>query len=176
MKALQHWFNALGARERRLVLMCGTAVALALLWWLAIAPALGTLRSAAETHRQLDAQLQSMQALAAQAAQFKSQRALGQDEALRNLESSVKQSLGTSATLNASDGRATLTLKGVNADALALWLGQARANARVLPTDAKLTRSVASSTPAGTATATTTATAPASWDGVINLALPANKP
>lgn len=174
MKALQLWFNALGVRERRLVMVCGGVVALALLWWLAIAPALGTLRSAGEAHRQLDAQLQAMKALAAQAAQLKSQRALGQDEALRNLESSVKQSLGAGATLSANDGRATLNLKGVSADALALWLGQARANARVLPTDAKLTRSAATSTPAGTATSTVPAAA--SWDGIINLALPANKP
>ncbi len=180
MKALQAWFNALAERERRLVLLCASVVALALIWWLAIAPAISTLRSAAATHRQLDEQLQTMQALAAQAAQLKSQRALGPDEALRNLESTVKQSLGAGATLTSSDGRATLNLKGVSADALALWLSQARSNARVVPTDAKLTRSVSlasvGTTPAtstGTATVSASATA---WDGVLNLALPGNKP
>ena len=172
MKALQQWFNALAARERRLVLLCAGIVVLALLWWVAVAPALATLRSAALAHRQLDAQLQTMQTLAAQATQLKSQRALGQDDALRNLESSVKQSLGAGATLTSSDGRAVLNLKGVSADALALWLSQARANARVLPTDAKLTRSVASTPAAASGTSSVSA---ATWDGVLNLALPSNK-
>ncbi len=175
LQALAQWFNTLAARERAWVVLCASIVLLAALWWLAIAPALATLRSAPQVHHQLDAQLQSMQALATQAGQLKSQRALSQEEIMRNLESSVKQSLGAGATLSTGDGRASLILKGVNADALALWFAQARANARVVPLDAKLTRSVSSSTPAGTATTATTATAVTNWDGVMNLALPGNK-
>lgn len=172
-QALGQWFNALAARERVWVFLCAGLVLLALLWWLAIGPALATLRNAPQAHRQLDAQLQSMQALSTQAGQLKSQRTLTQEEVMRSLESSVKQSLGAGATLSTADGRASLILKGVSADALALWLTQARANARVVPLDAKLTRSVSGSTPSGTATTVTTATA--SWDGVMNLALPGNK-
>ena len=186
MKALQLWFAALAQRERRLVQACLAVVLVALLWWVAIAPALATLRSAAQAHRQLDEQLQTMQSLASQAAQLKSQRALSQEEALRNLEASVKQTLGAGATLTSGDSRATLSLKGVNADALALWLGQARANARAVPTDAKLSRSAAGNSAGGVATSaasaasssagsTGSAASAAAWDGIVNLALPANK-
>ena len=69
MKALQLWFAALAQRERRWVLACLAIVLVALLWWVAIAPALATLKSAAQAHRQLDEQLQTMQSLASQAAQ-----------------------------------------------------------------------------------------------------------
>ena len=179
MKALQLWFAALAQRERRLVQACLAVVLVALLWWVAIAPALATLRSAAQVHRQLDEQLQTMQSLASQAAQLKSQRALSQEEALRNLEASVKQTLGAGATLTSGDGRATLSLKGVSADALALWLGQARANARAVPTDAKLTRSAAggatSSAISAASASAGSAASTAAWDGIVNLALPANK-
>ena len=183
MKALQLWFAALAQRERRWVLACLAVVSLAFLWWVAIAPALATLKSAAQTHRQLDEQLQTMQSLASQAAQLKSQRALSQDEALRNLEASVKQTLGAGATLTSGDARATLSLKGVSADGLALWLGQARANARAVPTDAKLSRSAAGNTVSGVASSASgaasasagSAVSTAAWDGIVNLALPANK-
>ena len=55
------------SRERRLVVLGVSVVALALLWWLALAPALHTLRGAPEQHRQLDGQLQRMRQLQAQA-------------------------------------------------------------------------------------------------------------
>jgi general secretion pathway protein M len=53
--------------------------------------------------------------------------------------------------------RATVTLKGVTADALTQWLAQVRLNVRVLPAEARLRRSAA-----GT------------WDGtlVLNLGAP----
>ena len=44
--ALQDRWKALAPREQNLVLAAATVVALALLWWVAVAPALGTLRAA----------------------------------------------------------------------------------------------------------------------------------
>lgn len=183
MNALRLWWTGLAAREQRLVTIAGLVVGLALLWWLALSPALQTLRSAPAQHAQLDSQLQSMRALATQATQLRAQRALGYDEAVRNLETSVKQTLGSGATLSVSEARASLSLKGVSADALALWLGQARINARVVPTEARLQRSVSGpAAPApgagGTATALSSAgpagsAGPVTWDGVLVLALPA---
>ena len=58
--ALQDRWKALAPREQNLVLAAGTVVALALLWWVAVAPALGTLRAAPARHAALDAQLQRM--------------------------------------------------------------------------------------------------------------------
>jgi general secretion pathway protein M len=161
MNALRSYWASLAAREQRLVSIAAALVGAALLWWLALAPALRTLRSAEAQHAQADAQLQTMQALAGEAASLRGQRVLGYDEALRNLENSVKQTLGAGATLSVSEGRASITLRGVSADALALWLGQARSNARVVPNELRLQRSVSTS---GGATA---------WDGMLVLALPA---
>ena len=66
-------------------------VAAALLWWLALAPALATLRQAEVQRPLLDAQWQRMQALQAEAAALKASPRMGQDEALRALETLVKQ-------------------------------------------------------------------------------------
>ena len=54
---------ALAPREQALVAAAVALVALALLWWVALAPALATLRSADAQHRALDNQLQHMRRL-----------------------------------------------------------------------------------------------------------------
>lgn len=182
----QRWAT-LAAREKTLVLGAGVVVGLALLWWVALAPAVQTLRAANAQHAQADAQLQSMRLLAAEATALRGQRILGYEESLRNLENSVKQTFGASATLSVSDARASLTLKGVSADALAQWFSQARINARVVPSEARLQRSnlgagasaaaialaPSSAASSSTATAASAPPSPVLWDGVLVLALPA---
>lgn len=164
MNAVKIWWASLGGREQRMVRIAVTLVGFALLWSVAISPALKTLRSASKEHATADAQLQSMKSQAEQATTLRAQRALGYDESLRNLENSVKQTLGAGATLSVNDTRASLALKGVSADALALWLGQARINARVVPSEVRLQRSGANTT--------TTSATNANWDGVMVLTLP----
>ena len=66
-------WSALAQREQNLLLIAASVVLLALLWWVALAPALSTLRAAPEQHRTLDAQLQRMQALQAQAQALQAQ-------------------------------------------------------------------------------------------------------
>jgi general secretion pathway protein M len=179
MNALAQRWASLAAREKTLVAGAGLVVGLALLWWVALAPALQTLRAADAQHAQLDAQLQSMRLLAAEATALRGQRVLGYEESLRNLESSVKQTFGAAATLSVSDARASLTLKSVSADALAQWLSQARINARVVPSEARLLRSnagAAGAAPASAASSSATPStnpSPALWDGVLVLTLPA---
>jgi general secretion pathway protein M len=151
---------ALGNRERVLV---GSAIALmvtAVLWWVGISPALKQLRQAREASPQLDTQLQLMRAQASEATSLKAQRALSYDESLRSLENSVK-TLGAGATLNVSDTRASITLRGVSGDALASWLAQVRANARLVPSELRLKKA------AGAPSAAT------NWDGSMVLNLPA---
>ncbi len=185
MNALAQRWASLARREKTMVVSAGLLVGLALLWWVALAPALQTLRAADAQHAQVDAQLQSMRLLAAEATALRGQRVLGYEESLRNLESSVKQTFGAAAVLSVSDARASLTLKGVSADALAQWLSQARINARVVPSEARLLRSssgisaaaaaTAAGIPSSAANSTTAAltSGPALWDGVLVLALPA---
>ena len=71
--ALQAAWNKLAPREQTLVSAAAAVVGLALLWWLLLAPALHTLRSASAQHAKLDAQLQHMQALASEAQQLQAQ-------------------------------------------------------------------------------------------------------
>ena len=56
--ALQARWSKLAAREQNLLLGAGAVLTLALLWWLALAPALATLRSAPARHAELDSALQ----------------------------------------------------------------------------------------------------------------------
>lgn len=161
--ALRARWQTLQPREQRGVLVAAGMVALALLWWVGIAPALQVLRQAELQQHRLDTQLQQMQALASEARALQSRPALRYDDAVRALESSVKQGLGAGARLSIVGERATVTLKSVPATALAPWLSQARVNARALPVEVRLVRGTPP--PGG-------GTGGATWDGTLVLALP----
>ena len=167
---LQTRWAALQPREKTLVLASAVLVLAALLWWLALAPALKTLRSAPQQHQALDAQLEQMKRLQAQATQMQSQPVLDQDASRRALDAAVKQRLGASTQVNVVGDRATVILKAVPADAIAPWLAQVRTNARALPVEARLVRSTA---PVGTKPGEASTPPPARWDGTVVLTLPA---
>ena len=159
---LKRW-SAFAPRERSLVAATLALISAALLWWVGISPALTKLRAARDAAPQVQAQLQLMRAQASEAASLKAQRSLNYDESLRALESSVK-TLGSGASLSVSNDRASVSLRAVSGDALAQWLAQVRANARLVPSELKLQKSASAST------ATTASTA---WDGQLVLSLPA---
>jgi len=164
---------SLDLRERRMVAIAAALVALALLWWIALAPALRTLAAARAEHARLDAQLQQMATLQNRAKTLQAQPRLNRDDALRGLETSVRQSLGSNAQLMTAsgDGAATVTLRAVPADALAQWLSQARGNAHAVPREAHLTRSAAAPPAAGNKDPQEPAKV--RWDGTLVMALPA---
>jgi general secretion pathway protein M len=151
----QRWI-ALAPREKKMAVAAAAVVIVALLWMIAIGPALATLRQADEQRRTLDTQLQRMISQQTQAKSLQSQPKQSYEEAARQLEASVHQGLGTSARLSVQGERATVTLTGIAPDALAQWIAQARVNAHAIPAEAHLTR-----TSAGT------------WDGNLVLTLPA---
>lgn len=163
-----HW-HTLAPREQHLLRAAVVLIALALLWWLALAPALQTLRSAPARHAALDAQLQQMHTLQAEAEALKNAPRADPDNALRALQASVTERLGPSARLGLSGDRATLTIKNTAADALALWLVQARSNGKATAQEAHWTRSSAATDPAPSAASQPSA----HWDGTLVLALPA---
>ncbi len=107
----------LEARERRLVAAAVALVALALLWWIALAPALRTLAAAPAEHAKLDAQLQQMATLQNRAKAMQSQPRLNRDDAMRALETSVREGLGThnAQLMNAGGDGATVTLRAAPA-------------------------------------------------------------
>jgi general secretion pathway protein M len=128
-------------REQRLLLAALGLVSAALLWWVGLAPALATLRAVDQQRPQLEARLQHMQRLQAQAKTLQAQPRPSADEARRTLEAAVKP-LADTLQMSVMGERVTLTLKGLPADALAQWLAQARLNARVVPSEARLVRNV----------------------------------
>lgn len=151
----RHW-QTLAPREQALVAAATALVALALFWWIALGPAIATLRSAESQHRALDQQLLQMRRLQAQAKAMQSQPRQGQEESLRQLEAAIRQQLGLSARYAIAGERVTVTLTNAPAAALAQWLSQVRTNARALPGEARLTRN-----------------ASGGWDGTLVLTLPA---
>jgi general secretion pathway protein M len=140
METYNSYWRQLKASERRLISIAVLVILVALLWWLAIAPALKTLANAPEQHRELDAKLQTMRGLANEAKTLQTQPKMGLDDAQKALQSSVTQRFGTTSQLNLAGERATLTLKNANPQELASWMTQARVNARALPSEVKLTR------------------------------------
>jgi general secretion pathway protein M len=147
------WWNGLAARERALLGGAAGVVLIALLWWVALGPAIATLRAADAQHRALDAQVARLQQ---QAKAMQSLPRQNPDEAMRQLEAAVHQQLGTNARYSIVGDRVTVTLTNVPAGALAQWLAQVRTNARAIPGEAHLTRN-----------------AGGGWDGSVVLALPA---
>lgn len=112
----------------------------ALIWWVALKPALTTLRGANAQHAQLQSELATMQSLAAQARQLQAQPRLGRDERLRALEVATTQHLGNQGKLSVVGEQVNVTLQAAPPQALALWLADLRVNARLTPTETRLTR------------------------------------
>lgn len=153
----------LGAREKRMVILAAAVVGVALLWWVGLAPALRTLREAPAQRAALQVQAQQMQQLKAEAEALKSVPRLAQDEALRALETAMKQRLGNTGQLSVMGDRANVVLKGASAQALADWLSDVRVNARATPVEARLTR-----------TGDTAPGAPVQWSGTLSLSVPSS--
>lgn len=156
-KALPAKWRAVSARNQNLVRIAFALLALALLWWVLLAPPLRILLRADEQQRALDADWQKMQSLKLQAQRLLALPQMSRDDSLRVLQASTRQ-LGASAQLDVSADRITLTLRAVPADALAQWLAQSRINAHTQPLEARLTRAAGPM---------------AAWDGLLVLGLPA---
>jgi general secretion pathway protein M len=183
--ALSARWQALAPREQNLVLVAGTVVALALLWWVALAPALATLRAAPARHAELDRQLQHMQGLQAEALQLQAAPRNPPTDSMALLRTALSQQLGAASQLQVAGDRVTVVLKNAPAEGLAQWLAQARNNARATPIEARLGRStgsagsashlalVAAGAPSLAVPAAATSAQPPHWDGTVVLTLPA---
>jgi general secretion pathway protein M len=136
--ALTHW-NTFGARERLLISVAASVIALWLLWSLALAPALLTLRQTPAQLEALDSQIQTMQRLAVEAKELRSVPAVPMAQALEALKSATAR-LGDKAKLTTQGDRSTLNLNGVSGEQLRAWLSEARMGARIKPIESQLTR------------------------------------
>ncbi len=155
LAGLQERWRRASPREQRMLLLAVGVVLLALLWWVALSPALKVLKTAPLQHLALDAQNQHMQGLKAQALALRAQPLMSAEQARSALEASLKP-LGDSAQMVVQVDRVTVTLKAVAPDELAQWLTTARQDARIVPAEARLMRN-----------------ATGNWDGTVVLHLPA---
>ena len=160
LSPLRERWTAASPREQRAMRSAGVLVSLALVWWLLVAPPLRTLTQGPAEQRKLEVQSQKMEVLRTQAVALQALPKISRDDALRALDTSVKQQLGASAQLNVIGDSATVTLRNTPANALAQWLPQARMNARAIPSEARLMRS------------NTNPTGQAVWTGTIVMRLP----
>ena len=132
-------WQALGRRERRLIMAAAAVVAFALLWSLGVQPAWRTLR---ETPAQIDAlelQLQRMQQLAVESRELRALPSVPPAQAEASLRAATER-LGPNAKLVLQGERATLTINGIRGNALSGWLGEVRSAARARPAEATLSR------------------------------------
>ncbi len=153
--SLRHWWGQRAPREQRMLGVAMGLVGLLLLWWLGVAPALRSLRQWETQAPRLEAQLQTMRGLQAEAQSLQAQPPLSTaaQQALQN----TLGALGTSGNLVVQGTLATVTLRGASPQALAQWLARARTEARLAPSQANLGRD-----------------AKGDWNGTLQLPLPGN--
>jgi general secretion pathway protein M len=132
-------WQSLDKREKLLVAIAAWIVGIALLWFVAIAPAWRTVARAPARLDQLDAQLLQMQRLAGEARALRTAPAVGSAQAQAALKAAC-DSLGAAARLVMAGDRATVTFTNVNSGQLRQWLSEVRGAARARPIEANLTR------------------------------------
>lgn len=134
------WWRALAPRERQGAMIAAVLVGAAVAWFIAVQPALRTLRSAPATIDKLDAELQQMQVLATDSRALRAAPPVAPAQAASALQAAAAR-LGAKAKLVQQGGRATLTLTGVDGEALRSLLAEVRSTARARPIEAQLVRS-----------------------------------
>lgn len=137
--AVGAWWLGLATRERRLVAFGAVAVLLALLWWVAVGPALRSVLSAPAELDSAERQLQAMQGLAAEARELRAMPPVGPEQAAAALKAATAR-LGDAGKLVLQGDRAVLNLNNAASGAVRDWLVEARSGARARPVEASLTR------------------------------------
>jgi general secretion pathway protein M len=137
-QAAERW-RALGARERLGATLAGCVLGVWIVWSIAVAPALRTLREAPARIDAVDAQLQAMQRMAMEARELKGTSRVPTAQAIDALKTATDR-LGDKGRLNVLGDRVTLTVTNATSGDLRSWLGEARSGARARPVEAQLTR------------------------------------
>ncbi len=126
-------------RDRRLAALGAAVLGLFLVWAIAVAPALATLRRAPDELAQLQVREQQMQLLAQVAKSLHGAQPVAPAQATSALNAATAR-LGPQARLTIQGERAVLTLQGVAAPQIMAWLAEARAGARARVSEATLTQ------------------------------------
>jgi general secretion pathway protein M len=137
-QAREFW-RARAPRERLILGAAIFLVVFAVVWMLAVQPALRTLREAPLQLDRLDAQLQNMQRLAAESKTLRNPVQISPGQAVSALKAATER-LGEGSQITIQGDRATLTLSGVSGPALRAWLSEARSAAHARAIDVQLLR------------------------------------
>jgi general secretion pathway protein M len=135
-QAGQFW-QARAPRERQLIAAMVVAVAALLVWFVAVHPALRTLR---ETHAEidrLDTEWQQMQLAALESASLRAASPVPPQQAAEALRAATER-LGGKGKLALQGDRAVLTFSAVPFESLRGWIVEARSAARARPIEAQL--------------------------------------
>lgn len=133
------WWRGLAPRERLALALGVAALVIFVAWSILIGPAWRTARDAPAELDRLEAQLQQMQRLGAEAKSLNGAAPVSASQAAQPLKMATER-LGEKASLSLQGDRATLTLTGVYGEPLRAWLGEARSAARARAIDVQLTR------------------------------------
>jgi general secretion pathway protein M len=133
-------WRSLSERDRRAAAIAGAAIAVLLVWWIGVQPALRTVRAAPAQLDRLDAQLQVMQRQATEATELRGTAPLTAAQSAAALQAATAR-LGQHGRLVVAGERATLTLNGATGAQLRNWLSEARSGARARPLQVQLNRS-----------------------------------
>jgi general secretion pathway protein M len=138
-------WSALAVREQRGVLLAAVVLGAALVWFIALAPALRSLKTVAAQSAALSADVDRMQALQARAKALQAKPALAPQESLRALQAAAGK-LGAAVNLQVVGEQATLTIKKLSAVQLGQWLSP-EAGPGLSPIEAHLKRDTGSVEP-----------------------------
>jgi general secretion pathway protein M len=127
------------AAWRRAVALAAGFVAVLLLWWVGLQPALRTLKEAPAQINSVEAELQAMRALADETTRLRAAPPVSTSQAMAALTAATER-LGSQGRLSIQGDRATLTLSAVDTESLRQWLELARSAARARPVEAQLSR------------------------------------
>lgn len=136
---LQARWVALPPRERSLLLVAGVALALFLIWLVAVQPALRSLSALPAQRAVLDLQWQTMQKRAAEATELRGASPMSPEQSLAALKAATER-LGDKARMSVQGERVVLTLTNVGTGELRDWMAEARSGARARPVEATLSR------------------------------------
>lgn len=139
LQALHKTWTSLGDRERVLIGAAALLIGAALLWWLLIKPPLTTLREAPARLDALENQTAAMRQLAGEARDLRKVPRLDLNQSTSVVKAASAR-LGATARLSIQGERATLTLQGVEPEALRAWLAEVRSGGRARPVEAQLTQ------------------------------------
>jgi general secretion pathway protein M len=140
--ALRQRWATLAPREQQGLGWAALALAVALLWFVALQPAWRTWQQVPAQRQALETQLLQMQRLASEARELKGQSPVSAEQSQQALKAATDR-LGAKAKLSVIADRATLAVTDIQPSALVAWLAEVRSGARPRPVELQLNRTAA---------------------------------